>query len=893
MKKIYTAILILYFFVFAINLDAQVNQDWKWSHPLPQGNTLRWVKMIDANNWYACGFAGTFMKSTNAGLNWTIYTNAGGWQSSYYGQGRILYSGWFFNLNTGIVCGSSGWIARTTNAGVSWDSIASPTTNALYGIHFENSTTGYIGGGSGTVLKTTNAGLNWTTLTTGITTTIYNIFAGLGYVLAPTTLGNIQYSSDGGTTWATSYTGTSFTIYDVNFIDINTGMACGSSGNIRFTSNGGLNWTGVNTTYTSTLYELFSSVTTSPPSTPYTEGFESPTFPPTGWQAINVSGNVVWQIGLFPHSGAQAAVCAWQSTGFGEDWLITPKWSIQSGDSLVFWLRPFYVGFPPDSLCVRVSTTDSNLTSFTTRILYLAEGNGYPTTTTYQRYATSLNAFAGQQVYIAFKHCDQNGDGIFIDDIEINRQAQSTPTFYVVGDSYGIYKTTNNGTNWTVLPFNDPNMPWTSTHYTLDVSGNNIFVGGAYGLMQKSTNAGANFSCLSRFISPGLKYGVWAQYNNGIVIVTGAPGSAGTTFDQVLRSTNGGTNWTIIPFGSTSTFQDIAMLNNTTGFMCGTNGALRKTTNAGLNWDSVPGPFGTNTLRRIEFVDANTGYMFQSSGATNGAWKTTNGGSTWDSIPGIGSETRGYASSFVNANTGYVGNYTPKLMKTTNGGVNWTVLTNTPMGSGYIYGVKFFNADSGYVCGTAAARLCRTTNGGTTFDTVPQPFAAPLYTMKFFTFNSGWIFGSNGFAGRTTTGGVSWLLYNTSGSTPYGCFMTNADSGFVVGTSGYIHKISKPPLTGTEWSGIQIPTEYYLRQNYPNPFNPTTTIEFALPKQGLVSLKIYDITGREITTALNTMLNPGIIKYTFDGTNYSSGVYFYKLVVDGKMINTKKMVLVK
>jgi hypothetical protein len=178
-------------------------------------------------------------------------------------------------------------------------------------------------------------------------------------------------------------------------------------------------------------------------SQPYFQGFEGATFPPTGWQRINVSGNVEWIVGYWFHTGAQATVCAWQTTGVGEDWLITPRWNIQTGDSLVFWLRPFFVGHPPDSLAVRISATDSNMTSFTTRILYIAEGNGYPTTTTYQRYAASLNQFAGQGVFIAFKHMDQNGDGIFIDDVSVERVGpvgisgiNQTPSKYELSQNY-------------------------------------------------------------------------------------------------------------------------------------------------------------------------------------------------------------------------------------------------------------------------------------------------------------------------------------------------------------------------------------------------------------------------------------------------------------------------
>lgn len=174
-----------------------------------------------------------------------------------------------------------------------------------------------------------------------------------------------------------------------------------------------------------TVHFPFAQTSEMTDSQPYFEGFEGSAFPPTGWQRINVSGNVEWILGYFAHSGTQATVCAWQVTGVGEDWLITPRWNIQAGDSLAFWLRPFYTGFQPDSLAVRVSTTDSNMSSFTTRILYLAEGNGYPTSTVYQRYSVSLNQFAGQGIFIAFKHMDQNGDGIFIDDVSVERQGAS------------------------------------------------------------------------------------------------------------------------------------------------------------------------------------------------------------------------------------------------------------------------------------------------------------------------------------------------------------------------------------------------------------------------------------------------------------------------------------
>ena len=88
--------------------------------------------------------------------------------------------------------------------------------------------------------------------------------------------------------------------------------------------------------------------------------------------------------------------------------------------------------------------------------------------------------------------------------------------------------------------------------------------------------------------------------------------------------------------------------------------------------------------------------------------------------------------------------------------------------------------------------------------------------------------------------------------------------------------------------------KYTLEQNYPNPFNPTTTIKFSLPKAGIVTLKIYDVAGREVMRLINNQnMNAGYQTQLFNGSMLSSGVYFYSLLVDNNLIATKKMVLVK
>jgi hypothetical protein len=94
-------------------------------------------------------------------------------------------------------------------------------------------------------------------------------------------------------------------------------------------------------------------------------------------------------------------------------------------------------------------------------------------------------------------------------------------------------------------------------------------------------------------------------------------------------------------------------------------------------------------------------------------------------------------------------------------------------------------------------------------------------------------------------------------------------------------------------SGItELPKVFSLAQNYPNPFNPVTSIKYTVPKQSLVKLVIYDIIGREVATLVNEVKTPGNYAVSFDASNYSSGVYFYRME-SGDFTNVKKMVLIK
>ena len=99
-------------------------------------------------------------------------------------------------------------------------------------------------------------------------------------------------------------------------------------------------------------------------------------------------------------------------------------------------------------------------------------------------------------------------------------------------------------------------------------------------------------------------------------------------------------------------------------------------------------------------------------------------------------------------------------------------------------------------------------------------------------------------------------------------------------------------ISGTNLIKSEIPEAYSLSQNYPNPFNPRTVISFQLPVVSDVTLKIYDVQGREVKTLVNERMQAGRYEVRFDGSGMNSGVYFYRLTADG-FSETKRMILLK
>ena len=857
--------------------------------------------MWDANNWYAAGLGGNFMKTTNGGSTWNFSDFVGGFSST--GIYNTIYDGHFFDLNNGFLCGGSGKVYKTTNAGASWDSttaIASGVT--WYDMHWINSTTGFLSGTtSGRVAMTTDGGNSWAMMGTIPTGTYYNVYAkDANNVITTTTGGNIRKTTDGGTTWSTISTGASATLYRIHFLDANTGYVSGTSTAIRYTTDFGDTWTSTNTgVASSTFYDIdFSSG--SLPSPTLNQLFTDVTFPPTGWTSSNSTGSEVWERSTseFVSSPASAYI-SYQGT-YGSDWLVTTQNSVFAGDSLVFWLARDYTGgfFTYDSLDVGISTTSQDTSTFTSIIrlgcnISDTSGSTYPPRlgNVFQRYAVDLSSYAGQNVYVGFRHSNENGIGVYLDDVSVGLSRPASQDYvYITGNSFNIYKSAVGVDAFDTVQFLDPTQPWTSTFYATDLSstGDTVLTAGASGLINARFSPG-NRVTFTQYVKAGTLYDIWAENSSGRVIAVGAPGIAGSVYDQVMYSTNGGANWQIGNY-SASDDQDLNsldMINNTTGYVAGDEGIVSKTTDGGATWTQTGTDPSSTELNKVVFIDVNTGYVFGASGQGH---KTTDGGATWSTLTtGMGTSVINGAH-FVDANTGWVVGASGKVFKTTDGGATFN--SQDAKTTSTLYSVFMIDANTGWI-GALTGNVRRTTDGGANWDSINVPHTSAIYSVFFTDANNGIGSGSSGRIYRTRDGGTTWEFGNTGGSTLWDVHMTSTDTAFIAGLNAAIFKYQET-LTGSGTFTNSVPERYFLDQNYPNPFNPTTTIKFGLPKEGLVSLKIYDIAGRQIANLINNeRMNAGIVTQNFNGSSLASGVYFYSLSVDNNLIATKKMVLVK
>lgn len=372
--------------------------------------------------------------------------------------------------------------------------------------------------------------------------------------------------------------------------------------------------------------------------------------------------------------------------------------------------------------------------------------------------------------------------------------------------------------------------------------------------------------------------------------------------DRILKTTNGGINWLNL-FSEEIGLRSVYFTDHNTGWAAGVIGVIYKTTNVGTTW--VSQVCGNVTTYSVCFINNNTGWA---SGSNERIFKTTNGGTNWllqfsDTINSL------YSIDFVDQNTGWIVGMSGTIFKTTNAGMNW--FNQTSGTNSDLLSVCFIDQNTGWCTGWGT--IIKTTNSGLNWFTQLNGYFSSLTSIRFINQNTGWTAGGLYYSDsalimKTTNGGANWFRQNGGKYGLYCIYFTDENSDWAVGDSGTILKTTNSggPIGIKPISNI-VPKEFKLYQNYPNPFNPTTTIEFEIPTPlnpppahgginsggtQIVRLIIYDILGREIATLVNEELKAGVYKVDFDGSNYSSGVYFYRLST-ADFTGTKKMILLR
>ncbi len=364
----------------------------------------------------------------------------------------------------------------------------------------------------------------------------------------------------------------------------------------------------------------------------------------------------------------------------------------------------------------------------------------------------------------------------------------------------------------------------------------------------------------------------------------------------VLRTINGGTNWTNVtgsPIGTADVYAICGIDANTCLVTTTPNATfVYRTSNGGVNWTQVFTQ-ATGFIDDIKMQNANTGFMYGDPvGARWSLWKTTNGGVNWDSaglyLPQAGTEAGWNNAMWLVGNNLWFGTNNTRVYYSTNFGTNWLFGATTGTVNGY--SVAFTNA--GGIGFTGQTVAVKSTNGGANWATFTLPGSGTCYSFNN-VLDRFWYCRGTGVYWSSNSGANFVSQFADTGT--YIAMNLKLDGniirGWAVTSNGRIARYHEL-ISGITNNQNNTPENYTLLQNYPNPFNPSTKISFSLPKAGNVTLVVYDILGREVATIMNEFTTAGNHTINFNASNLSSGVYFYKIQA-GDFTDTKKMMLIK
>jgi len=444
-------------------------------------------------------------------------------------------------------------------------------------------------------------------------------------------------------------------------------------------------------------------------------------------------------------------------------------------------------------------------------------------------------------------------------------------TGYAVKSTGEVLRTTNGGANWNTL---STKMP---AHF---LNSSTAVAGGEF--VSVSTDGGLSWTSRAHSVSSNSLEDIYFHDENYGWAVG---------MNTILKTSDGGAHWISDPAAVLHNTA-VRFVNQNTGVV-GTFGGIIRTTNFGASWNNVTGSaYSTYSFYRLRKTSANTLYALASWQQTDSTFifKSTDAGASWELKT---APPRAQEFHFVNDYLGYAMS-TGLTYKTTDGAATWSLAANKSWKN-----LFFLNENTGWY--SDSGTVYRTSNGGASWITRYSSYGSVTYDMKFFDLNTGYRTVREGTPGsyqmqKTTDAGETFSNMNfyIDSRKLYKMSFVNQNTGWVCGDGGLIIKTSSGGSISVQQISSVVPDNFSLMQNYPNPFNPATVIRYQLSAAGTVSLKVFDLLGKEVASLVNEKQSAGSYAVSFNSGefNLTSGIYFYTLST-GDFKETRKMVLVK
>ena len=388
-------------------------------------------------------------------------------------------------------------------------------------------------------------------------------------------------------------------------------------------------------------------------------------------------------------------------------------------------------------------------------------------------------------------------------------------------------------------------------------------------------NSGTNGNLKSVIFNHGNENIAWACGENGTIVYT----------------SNGGVNWIQQNSGTTADLYAIVFMEISEGpvYVCGENGIILRTSNNGTNWNLIPSNVSV-TLRDI------SDFNFVAVGDSGIILKSSNQGLTWYQLASPTVKNL-YAVSAVFSN--YITGQDGTILNGIGSGTIWSLGASGVKNN--LYGVPLFGSRD--IAVGEGGMILRSTNIGTNWYTQNSLTQKNIRSTEYSVNNTSRIYcaGDSGLILKTTDNGIHWGFQNSGTDNDlYSVFFYLDDNtGYAVGNNGTILKTSDGGgiITSNSNSGhteIEYKlSDFILYQNFPNPFNPVTNLGFGISDLGFVSLKVYNAIGYVVKTLINENKPEGRYEVEFNGEGLPSGIYYYSLKINGILIDTKRMVLLK